>query len=90
MNKIRSFRGARGMTQDDLAKAMGVSVQTIIRWEGGRREPVGSDFVRLARIFHCNPGELLPTQPLPPRRRKPAPKAEPVTEQEERREASFY
>ena len=70
MNKIRSFRGARGMTQVELAEEMGVSTQTIIRWEANQREPVVSDLIRLAGIFRCNPNDLLPNHPLPPKRRK--------------------
>lgn len=70
MNKIRSFRGAMCMTQKELADHVGVSIQTVIRWESGQREPVGSDYVRLARILRCNPSDLLPNPPLPPRRRK--------------------
>lgn len=70
MNGIRSLRGARCMTQAGLAEAMSVSVKTISLWESGKREPVGSDYMRLAKILGCQVTDLIPNPPLPPKRRK--------------------
>ena len=35
-NKIKEYRKIKGVTQDDLAKAVDVTRQTIISLEGGR------------------------------------------------------
>jgi putative transcriptional regulator len=38
-NRIRELREARGMTQDDLARKLEVSRQTVISLERGRYDP---------------------------------------------------
>lgn len=40
-------RKIAGMTQNDLAKAIGVSESTILNWEKGRREPTISQAVAI-------------------------------------------
>jgi transcriptional regulator with XRE-family HTH domain len=39
MSKIRELREARGMTQADLARLLGVSDNTVHRWEAGVSVP---------------------------------------------------
>ena|GEM_PF-3702663 len=70
MSSIRKYRGFAEMTQEQLAEAMSVSKRTVSFWESGRREPVGSDYVRLAQVLKCDVRDLLPNPPLPPKRRK--------------------
>lgn len=43
--RLRMIRRRRGMTQADLAKAMGITVQTVVRYEG-----LGLEEVRPARL----------------------------------------
>ena len=38
--RLRMLRKRKGMTQTDLARAMGVTVQTVVRYEGLRLEEV--------------------------------------------------
>jgi len=38
-NRLRELREARGLTQEELAKALGVTRQTIIAIEKGRYDP---------------------------------------------------
>jgi transcriptional regulator with XRE-family HTH domain len=53
--QIREFRtgygGGTGISQDALAKALGVASNTISRWETGTYRPTIEDLERLARFF---------------------------------------
>lgn len=46
--RIRAAREARGMTQDDLAAATGVSRSAVAQWETDRAGQVRGNLVRLA------------------------------------------
>lgn len=50
-NKIEEVRRVRGMTQQQLAAALGVSRQTVISLEGGRYNPSLLLAHRLAVLF---------------------------------------
>jgi putative transcriptional regulator len=50
-NDIRNLRGARGLSQQELAAAMDVSRQTIISIERGRYTPSLPLAIALARFF---------------------------------------
>lgn len=59
-NCIRKMRFERGeMTQEDLAKRVGVTRQTIISLEADRYVPSLLLAVRLARVFRIPVEELL-------------------------------
>ena len=50
--RIRALRKARGMKQEDFAEALGMSVQTVSRWENGTDGP---DIVMLPLLCACFP-----------------------------------
>ena len=50
-NNIRALRKAAGLTQEDLARALGVTRQTINAIENNRYDPTLSLAFRLARAF---------------------------------------
>lgn len=50
-NKIRALRSDKGWTQEDLAKAIGVSRQTINAIEKGKFDPSLPTAFRLASLF---------------------------------------
>lgn len=51
-NRVRELRRAgEGMTQQQLAEAVGVSRQTIIAIEGGRYSPSLEVALKIARVF---------------------------------------
>jgi repressor LexA len=58
-NIIRAIREARGMTQEQLAAAVGSNHSTIGRLETGRRRLTKEWMVRLARALNCDPSEFL-------------------------------
>lgn len=57
-----SFVSARervGMTQAEVAKAMGVDQSAVSFWETGRTAPRASLLVKLAGLYCCTVDELL-------------------------------
>jgi putative transcriptional regulator len=50
-NRVRERRGQVGLTQADLAEALGVSRQTVISIENGRYLPSLPLAFRIARLF---------------------------------------
>ena len=50
-NKIEAIRTERGIRQDDLAKALGVSRQTISSLENGRYNPSITLAYKIAKLF---------------------------------------
>ncbi len=58
VNYIRDFRIERGLTQDDLAQAVGVSRQSINAIERGRYTPSLPLALRFAQYFRCSTDEL--------------------------------
>lgn len=58
MNKIKSERANAGMSQEELATKLGVTRQTVARWEQGEDMP--SQKVKdMASLFHCSADWLL-------------------------------
>jgi len=57
-NRLREFRENRGMSQEALAKKVGVTRQTIISIEGSRYVPSLVLALRLARAFKCKVEDL--------------------------------
>ena len=51
INQLRALRESNGMTQADLATALGVSRQTIISIEQSRYAPSLDLALRMARLF---------------------------------------
>ena len=63
---VRSARVARGVTQDDLARLLGVDRVTVSRYEGGKRTLPAPALVRIATYLQIPVGHLTPgTQPPP-------------------------
>jgi putative transcriptional regulator len=58
INQLRALRESNGMTQADLATALGVSRQTIISIEQGRYAPSLDLALRMARLFGRTVEEL--------------------------------
>lgn len=50
-NRIEEIRSARGIRQEDFARALGVSRQTISSLENGRYNPSISLAFRIAKYF---------------------------------------
>lgn len=59
-DKIKTFRKERGMTQTDLAEKLGVSKQTISRYEKGTRKPDQDVLFLLSDIFNVSIDDFFP------------------------------
>jgi transcriptional regulator with XRE-family HTH domain len=57
--RIRELRKARGMTQADLAKLVGVDQSAVAQWETGTSGPHRKNLAKLAQILECTVDELL-------------------------------
>ena len=57
--RITKYREERGMSRHELAEQMNVTVQTISRWESGKRVPDVITFMKLAQVLAVDPNKLL-------------------------------
>lgn len=57
--KIRQLRERLGMTQKQLADALGLSQVAICLWETGENVPTIQNLYRLADILGCDARDLL-------------------------------
>lgn len=60
---IAQRRIALGMTQKQLAEAVGCYPKDICRWELGKREPRINALLKLADALNCTVDELIQTDP---------------------------
>lgn len=60
--RLKKLREIRGMSQSDLAKAIGQHPSAIAHWESGEREPTISNVLKLAEGLRLTPGNLLPKE----------------------------
>lgn len=58
LNSVRQRRAEAGLSQDELAKEVGVSRQSIISIERGRYVPSLPLALRMAQFFGCATDEL--------------------------------
>ncbi|WBF44468.1 helix-turn-helix domain-containing protein [Serratia rubidaea] len=58
-DRIKARRKELKLTQDSLAKRVGVNRVTVTGWESGDYKPGGENLQALAAALNCNPGWLL-------------------------------
>ena len=64
MNRIRELRQKKQLTQEELARLLGVDRSAVARWETGSNLPRAEKLITLARVFGCSVDELLTDLPL--------------------------
>ena len=62
--KLKEQRIAAGLSQDELAKAVGVSRQTVSSWENNRSYPDIGSILKLSDLYGTSLDELLKEDPL--------------------------
>ena len=60
--ELRTNYGGKGISQEDLAKAMGKSTNTVSRWETATYKPSIEDLDKLARFFKVSILEFFPSE----------------------------
>lgn len=59
MEKLKRYRQFRGLSRACLAEFVGISAETLARYERGDREPNTTTTKRLAAVLNVTPNELL-------------------------------
>lgn len=62
MNLIKKIRIEKGISQENIATALGVSTATVSRWESGEFIPRAEKLVRLAELLGVTTDDLLKNQ----------------------------
>ncbi len=57
--KIRLLRMKKGLSQEELAEQIGVSRQSVSKWESGQTSPEISKLMKMANVFEISTDELL-------------------------------
>lgn len=68
--KLQNYRKQKGMSQENLAEAIGVSRQAVSKWESGQSYPETDKLIALCELFHVSMdhlvrGVLLEQQEMP-------------------------
>lgn len=63
MNKLRELRKAKGLTQQELAEAIGITRRGFQKWENGESQIKSNNAQQLADYFGVNVGYLLGYEP---------------------------
>lgn len=58
----KSFNGGVGISQEELAKELGITTNTISRWETTTYKPSIEDLEKLSRFFNVSILEFFPTE----------------------------
>ncbi len=62
MSLIKKIRIEKGISQENIATALGVSTATVSRWESGEFIPRAEKLVRLAELLGVTTDDLLKNQ----------------------------
>jgi len=79
--QIAQKRKALGLTQTDLAQALGVAQQTMAHYEGGTARIAVATLPTVARVLGVSIEDLIGENRHPPGKRGPAPKLQQQLEQ---------
>ncbi len=56
--RIRELRAARGVTQTELARALGIDKASVCMWESGKSIPTADKLPTIAAVLGCEVSEL--------------------------------
>ena len=63
MNRIRELRQEKQLSQEELARLLGVDRSAVAKWETGTNLPRAEKLLMLAKIFDCTLDEILNNHP---------------------------
>ena len=58
-HRIREIRIGRSMTQQELAKVIGISQSAVAKWESGSCQPSLDNLLKAAAVLGCSMDELI-------------------------------
>lgn len=58
-NNFKRLREENNLTQEDIANEIGISRQSVSKWENGVNEPDLETIEKLCVIFHCSVDDLV-------------------------------
>lgn len=61
---LRDSRMQQGLTQNDVAKSLNVTRQTVSKWETGRGYPETDNLVQLAHLYHLDLEDLFKNEQI--------------------------
>lgn len=53
------IRKRAGMTAQEVATKIGVSISTVFSWESGKTSPDSTNVIQLARLYGCTADDLI-------------------------------
>jgi DNA-binding XRE family transcriptional regulator len=56
---LKQLRNAAAMTQDEAAEELGVSHDTISRWESGITQPNAPQILDICRVYSCKFDDII-------------------------------
>ena len=59
MNRIRELRQKKQLTQEELARLLGVDRSSVAKWETGSNSPRMDKLLLLAKILGCSLDDLV-------------------------------
>lgn len=59
MKTLKQLRKAVGLTQEEAAKELSVSHDTISRWESGVTQPTAPQIVDICRVYNCRFDDII-------------------------------
>ena len=62
---IKQLREQHGMTQEDLAKRLGVKYPAVSKWERGMAYPSMNTVIKMAELFQVSMDVVLGLAPIP-------------------------
>lgn len=79
-DKIAELRKQNGMSQEELADRMGISRQSVSKWESGQSQPEIEKLLQLSELFHVSTDYLLKEDTMPTVAKATVQEEEPVKE----------
>lgn len=58
-HNMRAERARLGLNAKEVSTQIGVHENSLLKWERGESEPLGSNLINLSRLYHCSPDYLL-------------------------------
>lgn len=58
MNKLEHYRKKQGLTQEEVANKLNISVMSYYRYESGKRKPDVAIALKLEKVLHATTRQL--------------------------------